>query len=104
MYPDRELLIIDAGALAMSKDMGPKHLPLYSKGFGIIRDYPDLHFDRLSQEHGMIHCTTGFERFQIGQVLEIIPNHSCLTAAMFSEYHLIEDDQLIGIIHPVRGW
>jgi D-serine ammonia-lyase len=104
LYPERNLILVDAGALAMSKDRGPTHLSAYNVGYGIVRDYPDLEFERLSQEHGMIRCTSGFDRFNIGTVLEIIPNHSCLTAAMFPNYHLIENGEVIGTIHPVRGW
>lgn len=104
LYPERNCILIDAGALAMSKDLGPSHLPHFKGGYGLIRDYPDLYFDRISQEHGLIRCTSGMDRFKIGQILEIIPNHSCLTAAQFSHYHLVEEGEIVHVIKPVRGW
>jgi D-serine deaminase-like pyridoxal phosphate-dependent protein len=104
LYPERNTILIDAGALAMSKDLGPTHLDHYQGGYGIVKHYPDLYFERVSQEHGLVRCSSGIDRFRIGQVLEIIPNHSCLTAALFSQYHLIEDGAIVDVISPVRGW
>jgi D-serine deaminase-like pyridoxal phosphate-dependent protein len=104
IYPERRLLLIDAGALAMSKDAGPTHLTGYKGGFGLVRGYPDLEIVKLSQEHGMVSLEDGFDRFHIGQILEIVPNHSCLTAAMFPEYVTVENGAITGSIKPVRGW
>ncbi len=104
IYPERRLILIDAGALALSKDVGPAHLPGYAGGYGIILGYPDLSIVKLSQEHGMVMVEDGFDRFKIGQILEIVPNHSCLTAAMFPEYSTVENGVLGQSIKPVRGW
>lgn len=104
IYPDRRMILIDAGALALSKDTGPTHLPDFKGGYGFVRGFPDLKIVRLSQEHGMVAIEEGFERFHIGQILEIVPNHSCLTAAMFPEYVTLEGGTITGSIKPVRGW
>ena len=56
-YPERGQAIIDAGALALSKDVGPEHLdPNF--GFGLVCDL-DLRplparLIALSQEHGKL--------------------------------------------------
>ncbi|MBW1869653.1 MAG: hypothetical protein JRD87_03150 [Deltaproteobacteria bacterium] len=33
----------------------------------------------------------------------IIPNHSCLTAALFSKYHVVEKEKIINEWVPMRG-
>lgn len=104
IYPERRILLIDAGALALSKDAGPTHLPDFEGGYGSVRGFRDLKIVRLSQEHGMVAVEEGFDRFQIGQILEIVPNHSCLTAAMFPEYVTLDGGAISGSIKPVRGW
>lgn len=104
IYPERRMILIDSGALALSKDSGPTHLPDFDGGYGVVRGYPDLKIVRLSQEHGMVAVDEDFERFHIGQILEIVPNHSCLTAAMFPEYVTLEGGHISGCIKPVRGW
>jgi len=88
--------IIDAGATALSKDLGPIHIDP-NAGYGkIIQDYEAGRLDAgsniesLSQEHGKV-STTG-ERdpcFSHSSRVRILPNHSCLTANLFDYYHVV---------------
>jgi D-serine deaminase-like pyridoxal phosphate-dependent protein len=103
-YPERGEAIIDAGALALSKDLSPEHLdPAF--GYGIVCDV-DLHplparLISLSQEHGKL---TMAAPPPVGTRVRILPNHSCLTAAMYDRYHVIEGDAIVDEWRPVRGW
>lgn len=103
-YPERREALIDAGALALSKDLGPDHIdPQF--GYGVVCDL-GLHpigarLVTLSQEHGKLQTN---ERLEVGGQLRIIPNHSCLTAAMYDVYHVLVDGELADEWHPVRGW
>lgn len=104
-YPERNTIIVDAGALAMSKDLGPDHInPQF--GFGIVCDpdlkpYDAMKLVALSQEHGKI-ATLG--PVAVGTLLRIVPNHSCLTAAMYPRYHVVDGRRVISEWQPVRGW
>lgn len=106
VYPDRKHLLIDAGALALSKDLGPTHLCDFEGGYGLILDHPGWKLAGLSQEHGRIEIqdSTEASRVNPGDFLEIIPNHSCLTAALFPEYVCMKQGKLEGSLKPVRGW
>jgi D-serine deaminase-like pyridoxal phosphate-dependent protein len=104
-YPERGSLIVDAGALALSKDAGPDHL---DPGFGYglvcdadLRPLPSTRIVALSQEHGKIVTSA---HVPVGTRLRIIPNHSCLTAAMFDRYHVVERGRVVDTWRPVRGW
>jgi len=103
-YPDRGEAIVDAGALALSKDLGPDHIDPHF-GYGIVCDldlHPlDVRLVALSQEHGKLRAK---KPPAVGEQLRILPNHSCLTAAMFDTYHVIEAGRIIDQWHPVRGW
>ena len=47
----------------------------------------------LSQEHGVVHAKAPAAidgRFKVGETVEIVPNHSCLTVANFDRYHVME--------------
>jgi D-serine deaminase-like pyridoxal phosphate-dependent protein len=55
----------------------------------------------LSQEHGKIETSM---RVPVGTRLRIIPNHSCLTAAMYEEYQIVDDGRVVDRWRPVRGW
>ena len=100
-YPDRGTLIVDAGALALSKDLGVNGASRY----GIVCDehlHPlPMQLISVSQEHGKIATTTPLP---VGTRLRIIPNHSCLTAAMYDVAYVVRDGEIVDEWRPVRGW
>jgi D-serine deaminase-like pyridoxal phosphate-dependent protein len=55
----------------------------------------------VSQEHGKLHA---IDPPPVGTRLRIIPNHSCLTSAMYDVYHVIERGSVVDAWRPVRGW
>jgi D-serine deaminase-like pyridoxal phosphate-dependent protein len=95
--PGAAHFVVDAGALSLSKDLGPSHLalePLY----GEVKGHPELSLASVSQEHGLIRAATPAAiegKFKVGQQLEIIPNHSCLTEAHFDEYVVLQGDRIM---------
>ncbi|HLB82608.1 MAG TPA: alanine racemase, partial [Gemmatimonadales bacterium] len=88
--PGASHFVVDAGALELSKDAGPAHVG--PQAMGAVKDAPDLTVATLSQEHGLIRAASAATldgRFKVGDTVEIIPNHSCLTVAHFDVYHVI---------------
>jgi D-serine deaminase-like pyridoxal phosphate-dependent protein len=71
--------LVDAGAIAFSKDTGP------SGGYGEVVGKP-WRLARISQEHGILAQTDNGEgtreKLEIGAVVEIIGQHACLIAAV----------------------
>lgn len=109
-YPERRELVVNAGALALSKDPGPVHVDP-SCGFGAIveadsqRPIPGLRAISLSQEHGVLHRDRPLDpSWQPGSRLRILPNHSCLAAACFDRFHVARGNEIIDEWRPVRGW
>lgn len=105
VYPGERKAILDAGALALSKDPGPDHIePQF--GFGRVCDLDlrplPMKITTLSQEHGKV-VYRGAPP-QIGDRLRIIPNHSCLTAALFDRYAVADGNEVVDEWRPVRGW
>jgi D-serine deaminase-like pyridoxal phosphate-dependent protein len=103
-YPERGALIVDAGALALSKDLSPEHIdPDF--GYGVVCDLDlrplPMRIAALSQEHGKVESRI---HVPVGTRLRILPNHSCLTAAMYERYHVIEGGAVVDEWRPVRGW
>lgn len=110
-YPERGALVIDAGALALSKDLGARHVDP-GAGYGVaqsvdrVSTWTNVHIHALSQEHGHMHVDGGLEpgMFRIGEKVRIIANHSCLSAALFDRYFVVDGDAVVGEWKPVRGW
>lgn len=77
--PDRTRVIVDAGSKTLSSDKGG-----FNQGYGFVKN-KDTHISWLSEEHGVIECFNAEEKFQIGEVIEIIPNHVCPTVNLADE-------------------
>jgi D-serine deaminase-like pyridoxal phosphate-dependent protein len=103
-YPERGSLIVDAAALALSKDSSPAHLDP-SFGYGLVCDLAlnplPMRLTALSQEHGKVETQMNVP---VGTRLRILPNHSCLTAAMFDRYHVVDEGMVVDEWVPARGW
>lgn len=102
-------LVIDAGGIAMSKDRGPIHLNPEC-GYGRVLDLDGvdtgLRLDSLSQEHGVMHAADDatINRFNVGDRVRILANHSCMTAAQHSHYNVLENGQIVDRWEIKRGW
>jgi len=105
-------LIIDAGALALSKDRGTM-AQARDCGFGLVMAsdggaaYPGLRVNLANQEHGIINLPPEYDlnSFPIGSRLRILPNHACLTAAAHPGYFLLEEGRPTGDYwERCNGW
>jgi len=96
--------VVDAGALALSKDAGP-HDPALARGLGPVLAGlagheldPRVEVRSVSQEHGMLGGAAEADvagRFTVGEKVRILPNHSCLTAALFDAYHVVRGEEVV---------
>ncbi len=109
--PERNRIIVDAGALALSQDRGTQN-QTNDCGFGLVMDstsneiFENMYICKVSQEHGQITTKNGnidFEQFPIGKKLRILPNHACMTVAPYDCYHVIGDGE-ITIWDKISGW
>ena len=110
---DRNTLLIDAGALALSRDLSTQRLPAAQQaGFGGVATLdgvrlPGLSVAGVSQEHGQITgpAPIDFEKFPIGTRLRILPVHSCLTAAAYDRYHVLDGGpEVVATWTRTNGW
>ncbi len=109
-YPQRGELIVDAGALALSKDVSTNRFDDERNiGYGRVTGGEGLYVARVSQEHGVIRRRGGeldFSRYPIGSRLRIQPNHACITAAAYDRYHVVNGDSPVVEAEwdRVNGW
>jgi D-serine deaminase-like pyridoxal phosphate-dependent protein len=105
----RRKLVVDAGAIALSKDRGPVGLDSLC-GYGHVLDLEGnetgMRITGLSQEHGEIDAGNNgtFERSKVGGRFRILANHSCLTAAQHSHYNVVENGVVVDQWQIHRGW
>jgi D-serine deaminase-like pyridoxal phosphate-dependent protein len=104
-------IILDAGALALSKDIGAnKHLP--DAGYGYLCDaftmqrLGTLSLDVVHQEHGTVSVNDErwFERLPVGSPVRVLPNHACITCAAYEAFDAVRGDAVVGRFPRVNGW
>jgi D-serine deaminase-like pyridoxal phosphate-dependent protein len=106
---EQKKVIIDAGAIALSKDRGPIHLDAMC-GFGRVLDLDGtdtgLRVASMSQEHGVIPVDDEkqLDQLPVGKRVRILANHSCLTAAQYDCYHVVDGNRIVDQWQIHRGW
>ena len=102
--PGADHAVVDAGALSLSKDLGPSD-PARRRGYGpLLRGSsggeldPVLQVRGVTQEHGIVagEGPTDVEgRLAVGEKVRILANHSCLAAALFDEYVVVRGEEVV---------
>ena len=89
--------VVDAGALALSKDVGrgddgrPSMGRIYDDyAAGKLRE--DVRLAGVSQEHGVVDAA-----MSVGAGVRILPNHSCLTNACFDRVHAVRGEVVVDV-------
>ncbi|MBD0272477.1 MAG: alanine racemase [Acetobacteraceae bacterium] len=110
--PERNTLLLDAGALALSKDRSTEAAPK-DWGFGRVLDRegrPSLGeawVARAYQEHGEVRAAAPlpFGRLPVGAPLRVAPNHTSLTAAAHESYKVVDGGrEVVAIWDRVNFW
>lgn len=105
----RKKIVVDAGAVALSKDRGAVEFDS-GCGYGRVWDLDgedlNLRVESLSQEHGEISVADDktFDNLKVGSRVRILANHSCLTALQHSHYHILDDGKIVDRWEINRGW
>ena len=100
VHPERNEIVLYGGAVHLSKEILPHAdgTPSYGgvvwlpRAGGVLRS-PAPGQRSLSQEHGVVHASKpawqgGLASVQVGDLLGVLPVHSCLTADLLKEYRM----------------
>jgi D-serine deaminase-like pyridoxal phosphate-dependent protein len=114
----RKQLLLDAGGLALSKDIGAnRHIEGVGYGFlrkpGASLPAKPLAVLDVHQEHGIVGAPRGLDaidpfpyaEYPVGAKVMVMPNHVCMTAAMYDRYHVIDGgDEIVAVWDRINGW
>jgi D-serine deaminase-like pyridoxal phosphate-dependent protein len=107
--------LIDAGALALSKDVSGNRGG-QKVGYGLVcpatggRPEDGLTVAEVHQEHGLVAWEATADelerRHPIGTRVRVLPNHACLMAAPYDRYYVVRgiDPRVVGVWPKVTGW
>lgn len=105
----RRKVVLDAGAIALSKDRGAVELDP-ACGYGRVLDLEgaetNLRVGSLSQEHGevMLEDDEMLDALHVGARVRVLANHSCLSAAQHTHYHVLEGSRVVDRWKIQQGW
>jgi D-serine deaminase-like pyridoxal phosphate-dependent protein len=98
--PAADRVILDSGSKTLTNDgaRGFTEMP----GFGaVLRDpfvaepEPSLLIERLSEEHANVRVLEGQTRLAIGDLVRVVPNHSCVVSNLVDQIWFVDGDTVI---------
>ena len=97
--PDR--IIVDSGSKTLTNDLARGFAP--APGYGAVLrstagvQSPDesLVVERLSEEHANVRVTSGKHALEPGDLVRIVPNHSCVVSNLVDSAWLVDGDQVL---------
>jgi D-serine deaminase-like pyridoxal phosphate-dependent protein len=103
IYPERNEALMNAGVIVLARETSA------FSGFGKVVNQPAWSVMRVSQEHGILGTTEPSqsveETFQVGERVWLWCQHSCITAAAFYVYYLVDEkDVVVDTWVPWKGW
>jgi D-serine deaminase-like pyridoxal phosphate-dependent protein len=98
--PADDRVILDAGSKALAAERMSGATPT----FGIVRAYPQLRVVQLYEEHAICVADPGTPVPQLGDRVEIVPNHACTCANLHGAYHVRGATGERRLPVEARGW
>jgi D-serine deaminase-like pyridoxal phosphate-dependent protein len=99
-HAQRNELVLYGGAVHLSKESFARadgtptfgHVAFWD-GDGWGPSLPDTYVSSLSQEHGIVRTTVDvLNRVHVGDVLIVVPVHSCLLSYLLNDYHTLDGE------------
>jgi len=108
--PDR--LVFDSGSKTLSNDGARGFTP--AAGYGAVvgtgpkapqamQPLPNLLIERLSEEHATVRVTDGAAAPEPGDLVRILPNHSCVVSNLVDQAWLVDGDEVAPLPVAARG-
>ena len=94
--PTENRAILDAGSKVLTSDQ------YFVKGYGHLLRYPEARIVAISEEHAIVDLSECRERPEIGEVVDVIPNHCCVVSNMVDEVYGVRDGE-VEVVWPVAA-
>jgi D-serine deaminase-like pyridoxal phosphate-dependent protein len=103
--PAADRIILDAGSKTLTNDGARGFAPAPGHGVILRGGSPDhsLLIERLSEEHATVKATTGPTALEPGDLVRIVPNHSCVVSNLVDQAWLVDGDTVEPLPIAARG-
>lgn len=90
--PDRAVL--DSGSKILTTER--RIIEGEDPGFGTIRGMPEARIVALWEEHAVVQSSRSVDRLQVGDIVDVIPNHVCPTVNLVDRWHGVRHGSVEG--------
>ncbi|WP_427127865.1 D-TA family PLP-dependent enzyme (plasmid) [Priestia megaterium] len=92
--PTKERVITDVGAKGITAQTRNKGLTA-TKGLGRIKEFEDVHITGVFDEHAIIYNEDFSSQVNVGDKVQIIPNHICPVVNLHEKAYLISEGEVM---------
>jgi D-serine deaminase-like pyridoxal phosphate-dependent protein len=98
--PSPERIILDSGSKTLTNDLARGFVPAPGYGTvltaigGLQRPDATLVIERLSEEHANVRVTSGSHPLEPGDLVRIVPNHSCVVSNLVDAAWLVDGEEV----------
>jgi len=82
-----ERIILDSGSKAI-------HSETLDGQFGYIMEYPDARLQKVNEEHGYVDCSACPNPPAVGEIVHIIPVHTCVVTNLHNQLYGVRGDAI----------
>lgn len=93
-------VVLDGGSKTFTSD---RCVPDPHAGFGYLVDYPQARITRLTEEHAQVDVSACERRPQLGERLQVIPNHICPCVNLMDKVQWRDGDRYTPVPVDARG-
>lgn len=95
--PTAERVVLDAGAKSLTSQNRSGGI-CAAQGYGLVKNSNDIRLSGLYDEHGLIYDREFSESVQVGDKIEVIPNHICPACNLYDSAYLVSHGEIKGEI------
>lgn len=92
--PTSERTILDVGAKGLTMQRRTVGI-CATPGLGTIYEYPEVHIDKVFDEHAIVNSQGFHNKVEIGDKVRIIPVHICPVCNLYEKAYLISGDKVV---------
>lgn len=108
--PAADRIVLDSGSKTLTNDVARGIAPMAGHGAvlmsieGAQQPDDDLLVERLSEEHAAVRARSGEHALAPGDLVRVVPNHSCVVSNLVDSAWLVDGTEVIEPIHiSARG-
>ena len=92
--PTEERIVLDAGAKALTSQNRSVGI-CSTSGYGLVKNSDNIRLSGVFDEHGLIYDKNFRKNIEIGDKIEVIPNHICPTCNLYEKAYLVSKGEVL---------